>query len=111
MKELKRINIKARLCLLKFLNPCLVNSLNLKIGVNTKILISALNDPNDLQSYSGKQKPQTFGKVKNLKTKPRPQSFNGEVCRDYISFIGIKDKVSMALELEITDLVYLMERQ
>tara|TARA_B100000963_G_scaffold332956_1_gene324918 strand:+ start:3062 stop:3622 length:561 start_codon:yes stop_codon:yes gene_type:complete len=61
---------------------------------HTEILTKALNNPNDLQSYSWENKKlQTFGKVKILKTKPRPQSFNGEVCRDYISFIGIKDKV------------------
>ena len=61
---------------------------------HTKILKKALNNPNDLESYKWENKKlQTFGKVKILKTTPRPMSFNGEVCRDYISFIGIKNKV------------------
>ena len=49
---------------------------------HTKILKKALNNPNDLESYKWENKKlQTFGKVKILKTTPRPMSFNGEVCR------------------------------
>ena len=57
-------------------------------------LLLALKNPNDLEAYEWENKEeQTKGRVKMLITKPMGMGNTGQVCRKYISFIQIKNKV------------------
>jgi surface antigen len=61
---------------------------------HTQVLLEALNNGDDLMSFEWKNnEKKTYGKIKLLKTYPKYRSYSDEVCRDYISFIGIKDKI------------------
>jgi len=64
---------------------------------HTKQLLLALNNPKDLQVYEWEnQVEQTKGRIKMLITKPMGRVLRGQeskVCREYISFIQIKNKV------------------
>ena len=64
---------------------------------HTKQLLLALKNPRDLQVYEWENPDeQTKGRIKMLITKPMGRVLRGQeskVCREYISFIQIKNKV------------------
>jgi len=64
---------------------------------HTKQLLLALKNPRDLQVYKWENPDeQTKGRIKMLITKPMGRALRGQapqVCREYISFIQIKNKV------------------